>query len=150
MSASAHHPARVLFSSPTREGLIDQLLTRAKDTGVSAPRTFETENRFQNAGMPHTAELVRFLAGEGSHIRHFGTGHIDLDRIGQEQDPSAAGEDLQSIFIGELGRMRPLTWFGLLSCYLDEIPVEVRPAFDLLMADFHEIARTIKSEIRRT
>jgi hypothetical protein len=149
MSASSTHPARPLLDSNFVPGMLTKtVLAEYRSNPDIEVDAGALKAGFAAIGCPNVGRVIdsiQRLNAEGKTLIQVGSGSIDLQWALKKEYSLERALLLQELYIGDLAhRIEPLRWLAYLIRGIDAVPVDLLPAFDMVMgalADFEEAAR---------
>jgi len=143
VSATAEHPARVLFDSNFNPGLLTSLVLeewrKEPDITVDGSTLHQV---YVGRSCTNAAKLVDFFVSyeKGGRIQTFGSGSIDIDGSTRGEFTWEKAMRFQELYIGiKRYRISPLQWLAYLARRIDDVPENLLPAFDMVMGEFLKI-----------
>ena len=153
MSATAEHPARILFDSNWVPGLLETLVREEWNKNPNV--VVEVEQMFQIYLSKNCTKIVKLVEHLISCEKRncmpivIGSGSIDLNGVTEKKPTLTAMLSLQEIYIGSRARsISPLQWLWYLAQRLEEVPDHLLPTFDMVCGSFVAILKIKTSQFK--
>lgn len=148
MSGSGEHPARILFDCNFVPGLLQRIVLEEHSKSPEIVEYVETvKSVYEWADCHNVVLLIEHLVAkdaDGMGISVIGSGSIDIAGLINEASTLADAQQLQELYLGIVVlSIDPIGWLTYLSRGFDQVPIELRPSFDLVCESFLAFDRAI-------